>query len=355
MRLQDVTIGYSGYSINGSAPGDRRRFLAWAKLREVSWKPASLEGMYDVVYLTHHSDLPGWLHRKEQEGDRLRIIFELVDSYLTQDHPVRRRIKGVARRALGVDSRLSADFHSTLKRICAASDAVLCSTEEQVATIRAFNQNVLTSFDWFGDELPAPKQNYTRGSRLRIGWEGQAITLSNINEIAPTLNLMADRIELHVVADPVLRRIMGRFGARRSSEVLSAITAPVIFHEWCKDSFTAHLKACDLVIIPIDATCPMMRGKPENKLILLWKLGLPVVTSASCAYSRAMAGAGLDLTCVTLDDWREALERLAAASCAERAALAEKGRTYAEKAYSIKHFCAPFDRAFSTAGITIVE
>lgn len=353
MRLADAKIGYSGYSADGGAPGDRRRFIAWAKQRDLAFEPAQLQGDYDVVYLTHHSDLTGWLHRRRSGGTRARFIFELVDSYFTQDHPISRRVKGLARRVLGVESRLSLDFLRTLERASAASEAVLCSTEEQAAAIRRFNDNVFVSFDHFGAELPAPKQSYRREGRLRIGWEGQAVTLSNVNVIAPVLNALGDRVELHVVTDPTTRRHMGRFGTRLATEILAPITVPKVFHSWRKDTFAEHLKACDVVVIPIDTASAMMRGKPENKLVLLWKLGLPVLVSGSPAYRRTMEAAGVDMVCESLEDWRAALERIAALDVDRLATLAERARSFAETTYSDEHFRAPFDRAFAAAGFTL--
>lgn len=353
MRLNDAKIGYSGYSVDNGVAGDRRRFIAWANQRGIAFEQAQLDSDYDVVYLTHNSDLSGWLHRKQLGGTRARFIFELVDSYFTQSHPVLRRVKGLARRALGVESRLSPDFLRTLERVSAASEAVLCSTEEQAAAIRCFNDNVFISFDYFGDELPIPKQDYRREGRLRLGWEGQAVTLSNINTIAPVLNALSDRIELHVVTDPIIRKYMGRFGTRHSMEILAPVTAPKVFHPWRQETFAGHLKACDVLIIPIDMASTVMRGKPENKLILLWKLGLPVIVSNTPAYSRTMEVAGLNMVCESLDDWRAALERIAVMGADDLAVLTNMGRSYAEIAYSDELFRAPFDRAFVAAGLTL--
>ena len=51
-------------------------------------------------------------------------------------------------------------------------------------------------------------------------------------------------------------------------------------------------------------------GKPENKLGLLWRMGMPVVTSATPAYTRAMNEAGQSLTCKDDAEWMSKLENL---------------------------------------------
>jgi len=106
----------------------------------------------------------------------------------------------------------------------------------------------------------------------------------------------------------------------------------------------------DVAIIPIDLTDAFARGKPENKLVMLWQLGMPVLTSDTPAYRRAMDSAGLDLTCADSTDWRAKLGRMIEASDEERERIARQGRAFAERAYSKDEFLKRFDRAFELAG-----
>ena len=75
------------------------------------------------------------------------------------------------------------------------------------------------------------------------------------------------------------------------------------------------------------------RGKPENKLLLLWRLGVPTLTAPTPAYLRAMGRAGLDMTCDSLAQWHEKLERFAAFP-AERARASELGLRVTSTQYS---------------------
>jgi hypothetical protein len=279
--LSSARIGYAGYSADCRAPGDRRRFSAYAEQKGLNYERARLGGCYDLVLVTHNGDITGWTDRKRRDGGAFRFVFELVDSYFVQNGRARRRLKGLGRRALGTDSRLSSDFMKTLVRACETADAVVCSTEEQRETIRRYNPSVFLSFDWFGGDLGAPKKDYERGEKLKIVWEGQAVTLENLVALREPLNHLRDRIEIHVVTDPVLRRWFGRFGATDSRRILAGIEAPVVFHPWERESFSTLITSCDLAVIPIDTAQAMMRGKPENKLVLLWQLGMPVLTSST--------------------------------------------------------------------------
>ena len=69
-------------------------------------------------------------------------------------------------------------------------------------------------------------------------------------------------------------------------------------HEWSPFAVRAISSRCHLGLIPLDQDRPLYRAKPENKLLIMWRLGLPVVTSATAAYKRVMSPirwAGLEL------------------------------------------------------------
>ena len=351
MKLPDARIGYAGYSRDFSAPGDRRRFVAYAKARNLAFEYADLAREYDLVLVTHNGDIPGWTELKRQNPN-LKFVFELADSYFTRTGLPGRYLKGAARYALGTDSRLSPDFFRTLIAACEVADAVICSTDEQAETIRPYNANVVTSFDWFGGDLGAAKTDYRRGDKLRLVWEGQSTTLSNLHSIREILNSFRDYIELHVVTDPQVYRYFGRFLPHPSKDLLRGFECEVHFHPWERGSFSGHITGADLAIIPIDTTNAFARGKPENKVVMMWQLGMPVLTSDTPAYLRAMQGAGLDLICTNSPDWRSKLEQMIAAPDAEREQLARQGRTFAERAYSLDEFLQRFDRSFERAGFS---
>lgn len=352
MKLADARIGYAGYSRDFGVPGDRRRFAAYARIKGVPIEYADLGRPYDLAYVTYSSDLPGWIARKRREGGGLKLVFELIDGYLTETGLVRRLLKGTARRVLGTDSRLSPDLRRTLIAACEAADAVVCSTEEQRETIRRYNPNVLLSFDHFGDELGLPKADYSRSGKLRIVWEGQSTTLPNLQVIREPLNDLRGQVELHVVTDPRIHRYFGRFGSYPAMDALNGIECDKHFHRWDQASFSRHITACDLAVIPIERSNALWWAKPENKLVLLWQLGMPVLTTATPVYRRVMDAAGLDMSCSSLAEWSEQLERLIAADGTRLEAVGRQCRSFAERAYSKEEFVSRFDAAFEAIGFS---
>lgn len=353
MKLTDARIGWSSYSPDFAHPGDRRRFAAYAKHRGLAYEYADLAKPYDLVLVTHASDLPAWIERKRRDGDRLKLVFELIDAYFEQREPWRRLLKGSARRLLGAESRLSPDFLTTLIRTCEAADAVICSTLEQQATIRRYSRNVVTSFDYFADDLGPPKEDYRGAGKLRLVWEGQSTTLRFLRLLREPLNALRDKIELHVVTDPFVRRYFGRFGRHPSQDLLKGFECEVHFHPWEKESFSRHITAADVALIPIDSTHALANGKPENKLVLLWQLGVPVLASPTPAYVRTMGAAGIEMLCATPSEWHSRLERLIEAGPAEMETIGRRCRAFADQAYSREEFDARFDRAFEAAGFSV--
>jgi glycosyltransferase involved in cell wall biosynthesis len=352
MKLADARIGYAGYSRDFSGPGDRRRFGAYARMKGISFEYAVLDRPYDLAYVTYSSDLPGWVARKRREGDGLKLVFELVDAYFNQTNPIRRVLKGSGRYLLGTESRLSPDLRRTLIGTCEAADAVICSTEEQRETIRRYNPNVIVSFDHFADELGAPKTDYRRSGKLRVAWEGQSTTLPNLQVIREPLNDLKDKVELHVVTDPLIHRYFGRFGTYPAMDALKGIECDRHFHRWERDTFSQAVTGCDVAVIPIDRSNALWWGKPENKLILLWQLGIPVLTTATPVYRRVMETAGIDMSCATSAEWGARLERLLGSSCEEVEWIGQRCRHFAEQAYSMEQFAGRFDRAFNAIGFS---
>jgi hypothetical protein len=54
----------------------------------------------------------------------------------------------------------------------------------------------------------------------------------------------------------------------------------------------------------------MQKLKPENRLLLMWRLGVPCLTSPSPAYQRVADAAGVDILCESSEIWLSKLEEL---------------------------------------------
>ena len=79
---------------------------------------------------------------------------------------------------------------------------------------------------------------------------------------------------------------------------------------WTPKNLVECAKTSSIAMIPIDLSVPMQRLKPENRLLIMWRLGLPCLTSPSPAYARVSRQAGVVTVCNTLEDWLVNFNRL---------------------------------------------
>jgi glycosyltransferase involved in cell wall biosynthesis len=122
-----------------------------------------------------------------------------------------------------------------------------------------------------------------------------------------------------------------------------------VIHPWSEAALSAVVPEADIAVIALDLDDPVARAKPENKLHLLWRFGIPVLTSHTPAYARVMASAGVDGTCATPQDWVVALSRLLDDESA-RADNALTGGRYLSRAQSREAVRRQWDALFSSLG-----
>ena len=91
----------------------------------------------------------------------------------------------------------------------------------------------------------------------------------------------------------------------------------------------------------------------RNRLVgtvIAWRMGLPVITSATPAYRRAMNEVGTpELTCQNESQWIAALDRMMSDEAA-RLDAAKRGRAYAEGKHGSAALLARWDAMFSSLG-----
>jgi glycosyltransferase involved in cell wall biosynthesis len=342
----DLRIGYVPYSADLQHPGDRRRFCFWAGRRGVDFEVARPGRRYDLVVLSARADLTYWA----KAPSSTRVVYDLIDSYLAiRPHDPRDMARGIGKFALRQHSRPALSYRRAVVALCRRADAVVCTTVEQQATISPYNSNVHVVLDHHPMTF-RPKDDYARGPELRLVWEGLPHTLGGFASIAPVLEEIAAQqpLMLTLITDLRYARLAGSFlRADTATLAESVLRVPHRLVPWSEDNLVREAPRADIAVIPLDAGDAFARGKPENKLLLLWRMGLPTVTTATPAYDRAMAAAGLDLTCTTTGEWATRLAALAGDESA-RANAGRAGRAFVETAHSAAARLADWDRVIDS-------
>jgi hypothetical protein len=349
--MRSPRVAYVPYAPDLSGPADRRRFCRFARLAGISfevWRPTE---HYDVVVVSTLGDLPYW---SSTPKGRPKIVFDLPDSYLEiPPYEPRALVRGIGKWALRQHSALELSYQRSLERMCARAEIVLCSTPEQREKILHHNPNVFPILDFQSEAVLRRKTRYSLGRPLRLMWEGLGGSVPTLRAAAHFLRLLPRRrdFELHLVTDPTYRPLNGPVPSvstlRQAQRLLPGVTLRL--HRWSPATLADVASYSDIGIIPMHLDRPLFRAKAENKLLLLWRLGLPVITSAIPAYQRAMSGAGLDLTAETDTDWHRHLDELLSSEHRRRQA-AYRGRIHAEAEYGEDVLFQKWQHAWATLG-----
>ncbi|MGH2498862.1 MAG: hypothetical protein ACRDF0_02025 [Candidatus Limnocylindria bacterium] len=344
--LAGFRVGYAPYSSALTLPGDRRRFAFYAERRGVGYEIADPDREYDLVVLSERADILTWSRRPLGT----RIVYDLIDAYLSLPRrSIANRLRGVARFLGGELRRPTLDYHSAVEAMCRRADAVVCSTPEQRTQISEHCANVHVVLDAHGADVRMRKTDYGLRTGFDVVWEGLPYTLDQLAIALPALRELASSVPvtLHVVTDPATYRLAGRWLPRSTESLVRRLFAPAIFHRWDRSTLSAVVTACDVAIIPLRMADPFAAGKPENKLLLLWGMGMPVVASATPAYRRAMDEAGVATYCRDDAEWAHWLSVMWR-DRAMREETGRRGQVYVEREHTDEHLLARWDRVFAS-------
>ena len=297
-----MKIGLVPNSINLSHPADRRRIWFYIKKTGSEFEIANIEKWYQYLYISISADFSFWSQYKEmphQQNLKTKIIFDFCD-YLIPDNWVNAVFRAAYLTFLGKNKRFNITYSQMLFSMFASADVVVCGSLEQKELLSDHHKNVVVIRDFFSDEIRSRKENYSLvvPNEINIFWEG--LSHGNIEIFRMLKEVLEDisshRVRLHIVTDSVYCRVGARYLCQSTHDVLSKIFkgSNTKFHlyDWCENTLSAIASSCDVAILPIPNQ-PVMRMKPENKLLLLWELGLPVIASNLRSYSRVMTAAGL--------------------------------------------------------------
>lgn len=347
MDMKGLRVGYTPYSMKLDKPGDKRRFCFYAQKRNIQFEIADPDKSYDLVFVNYSGDLSVWSNYRKGNA---KLIFEIIDSYLAiPKTDLKGQLRGLAKFVNRQSRYLQLDYWKAIQSMCQRADAVVCSTEEQKKDIMEFCQNVHIILDVHSSVASRVKTDYSAGDVFNFVWEGLPGNVSSLNEIGEVLEHLQSKykIALHLVTDLEYGQFMQKYWKKRTADVGRKIFSNTYLYEWNEQTCSAIITACDLALIPIPLDDRMMSGKPENKLLLFWRMGMPTVVSTTPAYERAMERSGLHMACRTQQEWQETLERYIIDESARREA-GQRGKTFAESHYSEDQILKLWDSLFES-------
>lgn len=305
-ELQTKKIGYIPVSKDlVSSAGDRRRFLYYAKQLNLNWEVAQSNKVYDIVYITTAANITKWINYKNKYPKTI-LIFDFNNAYFYIENKIYNFLRGLSRWITGRESVFYLNYNTVYYKMFNTADIIVCPTKAAKEHISEFNSHVHIAFDYFKEDISIKKTKYdASNSPFIIVWEGMGVTANNILTISSVLEKFKDRILLRIITDKEVT--YAKYYKKDITKLFKKLKLNYEFIEWKKDTFCENIVTADIAIIPIDRSNKLAFNKPENKLILLWQLGMPVITTDTPEYKNAFSSLNYDLTCKELSDWERNL------------------------------------------------
>ncbi len=332
-----------------NSPGDRRRFAFFLQKKKIPFKVLNDISSHKIVFLTQQADITRWLHEKYSY-----IIYDLTDSYLSISKTnVKGWLRSIAKYFFGQHKKLYFNYWNLLGKMCKRANLVICSTIEQKKLIQKFNKNVEVILDLKDTTVKSTyKKNYKQsGPEFQIVWEGLPQNVYLLKIVSSVLIELSKKykLNLNVITDVKYKSYLNKFYDVHTFQQINKIfkrNSIFKLHKWSLNNYYKIILNSDLAIIPTDLKDNFIAGKPENKLLLFWRLGLPVITSASNAYYRTMKNANLNHYCFDDNDWYNQIEKLILDK-QKREEIGKIGRKYAEYSYSNEKIIKKWDIVYS--------
>jgi hypothetical protein len=343
VKLGRLRIGYAHYSSELRRPGDRRRFCFYAGRRGIEFELADPSRDYDLVVLSARADITRWAHYRRPGA---KLIYDLIDPYFAVPQTTPKSLgRGLAKYVRRETAKLALNYRAAIERMCERADAVVCTTAEQKADILPFCPNVHVILDYHDHLVTTQKDDYSADAPLKLVWEGLPWNLGDFRAVSPVLREVGRErpLAMHLVTDLEFSPHAGRLVPRRTDRVARKLFDNFYLYQWNEQLLAQIVTACDLALIPLDLDDPFNAGKPENKLLLFWRLGVPALASATPAYKRAMDDAGVSMACADEGAWRDALHTYLGDEAARRDA-AQRGLRYTARHHSEEHLLERWDR-----------
>ena len=295
-----MKIGYCPISKNLEAPGDYRRFIGYAKKKNLSIEILFSEklynikdGQYDVIVVTMASDLYFW---SNVEFSKTKIIFDCVDSYIfLNSMGFKNALRAPAKFFSRQHSGFAFSYLNLIKNIAKKSFSIVCSTEDQKKFFLNYCKDVVISLDYHEDHILKKKIDFTlkNENEINLVWEGlphnivysdEAQNIINFMNYANKKKIFSKKIILNVITDLYYYKYLNKYFLKNTYSELLKKTQYINFFEWNKLNFFENITSNDIALIPLSQRNPMEYGKPSNKLFLFYKMNMPVIASATPAY-----------------------------------------------------------------------
>ena len=308
-----MKVGYVGYSKSLEHPADRRRIGIVDGIELNTRKP--LES--DLLLLSNDANFSWWMKRANQP-----VVLDLVDAYLGESPNIARdALRNVIRSLAGKSSLRWVLYTRHLKYAAIRATAIIVGSEEQREVMLPYNKSVFVIPDDHSEidqyKLHKPQIDLRKEGESRfLFWEGYGYTFKHFKHISKELDgfLLENDLSLCLVTTPIFHRWGGYIGKIRVQKLVEKwfplSSRRVLVVPWSLENLTFYSSVSSFGIIPIIPNDKFARLKPENKLISMWRLGLPTLSSDIPSYVRVSQSAGVAELIVQNGQWARKIDQI---------------------------------------------
>ena len=321
-RGSKLRIGYVPYSQDISHPADRRRIGMWSR---ESKTPLQITNPLDsnVLVLSNNANLGWWIRKAHQP-----VILDLVDGYLGSSPSFFKDFsRNLLRSVTGRSELKWLTYNNHLTYACRRAACVVVASPEQQQSIQHLNENIHIILDDHSEFYSQTTNQETTGHEMRtaqefraVFWEGMGSNLQHFRNVSLQLDkwLSESGWTLFLLTEQHFTRYSTFLGKTNSIEYIQSMF-PLSWNNvklvpWSIENVVNYSKIADFAIIPINQNDKFARLKSENKLMSMWSLGLPTLTSKTPAYLRiARSITGEDFT-IDESEWYSSLKKFSSNS-----------------------------------------
>jgi hypothetical protein len=297
-----LNVCYLPYDSSLKTAGDRRRFVYFANYKKIKFRTKIKNDKCELLYITYGQNLSE-IFIFIKKNPNVKLIFEMVDANLSEVKLIN-IAKGIGRYLLGKESKIYRDYTNPLIRLIKKSHAVVCGSNSQAKILKKYNINSFIASDFFDDEIKFKKKKWFLHKQkvIRLFWEGMVYNLKHLIIFNQIFKYLDFKIHVVIVTNLKISLFYSMLGYN-VKKVVNNFKFSFELYEWNKVEISKIAISCDIGIIPLDLNNLKARYKPDNKLIFMWKTGLPVVASATPAYKDVMKLARVRMYANDINDW----------------------------------------------------
>ena len=330
-----------------SVAGDRRRFVYYAKHRNFKIANPGDDNL-DCIVATENTDLSVIRRRYPHTP----IIYDLVDAYLVSDSALDDTLRSIAKFSTGQIKPTLLPFTKVVARNCRIADAVICSSPEQQKLVLDYNTNVNVILDSH-DEFQFTKFSKKVLHQPSLFWEGSPYTLPAIGQYSEAFQRLGNVQEfvLNLVTDEYYFKYLGKFGKTNTSDsnhtTLQNLGCKYRFVEWSLENVTKTAENAKIGLVPVNVKSAFQSLKPENRMLIMWRLGLPCLVSATPSHLRVARETKLENTFQDSEDLYFQLSNMLQSPEMQEENV-KRGQVYLAEYHNLDIFLSSWDKVIAS-------